>query len=188
MEMYPIPMKHLPYVCLLTLGSAAAFAISAPPAAAVSPSSLFASNFEVSYVRQSFDGVSGHLGGWQVSATAYLGKTDFFVNGLTTVGGDRGNGIDSAYLGYRIKNVASIADVALTLGSNETYGLALHRALGAGFGAWASYVRNAEGHDVSIVLSKMLTHDVSLDLGYAWINRDSYVDSKQWSLGARYKF
>jgi hypothetical protein len=181
-------MKHLPYVYLLALGSAAAFAKSAPPAAVVSPSSLFASNVEVSYVQQSFEGLSGHLDGWQVSATAYLGKTDFFVNGLTTVGGDLGNGTDSAYLGYRIKNVASLADVALTVGSNESYGLALHRALGAGFGAWASYVRNDVGHNVSIVLSKMMTHDVSLDLGYAWINRDSYINSKQWSLGARYKF
>lgn len=181
-------MKHLPLLGLLTLGSASAFASPAPAASPVAPSSLFAPNVEFSYVRQSFDGLSGNLDGWKVSATAYLGKTDFFVNGQSSVGGDLGNGADAVLLGYRIKDVGSVADVALTVGSDETYGVALHRALGAGFGAWASYVRNADGHDVSVVLSKMLTHDVSLDLGYSWINRDSTIDSKQWSLGARYKF
>ena len=183
-------MKHLPYVCLLTLGSAAAFAAPAPAPAPVviSPSGLFASNVEASYVQQTTDGVSGHLNGWQVSATAYLGKSDFFVNAQTTAGGDLGNGDDQASLGYRLKNVAALVDVALAVGSNETYGIALHRALGAGFGAWASYVRNADGHDVSIVLSKMLTHDVSLDLGRSWINREALADQNQWSLGVRYKF
>ena len=116
-------MKHLPYVCLLTLGSASAFAASAP-------SSLFASNVEVSYVQQSTDGISGHLNGWELSATAYLGSSDVFVNAQTSVGGDLGNGADAASLGYRFKNVGAIADVALTVGSDETYGIALHRALG----------------------------------------------------------
>ena len=82
-------MKHLPYVCLLTLGSASAFAASAP-------SSLFASNVEVSYVQQSTDGISGHLNGWELSATAYLGSSDVFVNAQTSVGGDLGNGADAA--------------------------------------------------------------------------------------------
>ena len=174
-------MKHLPYVCLLTLGSASAFAASAP-------SSLFSSNVEVSYVQQSTDGVSGHLNGWELSATAYLGKSDVFVNAQTSVGGDLGNGADAASLGYRIKNVASLADVALTVGSDETYGIALHRALGSGFGAWVSYENNAAGHDVSVALSKSLASNVSLDLGYSWISRDALADQNQWSLGVRYKF
>ena len=83
-------MKHLPYVCLLTLGSASAFAASAP-------SSLFASNVEVSYVQQSTDGISGHLNGWELSATAYLGSSDVFVNAQTSVGGDLGNGGGSVH-------------------------------------------------------------------------------------------
>jgi hypothetical protein len=174
-------MKHLPYVCLLTLGSASAFAASAP-------SSLFSSNVEVSYVQQSTDGVSGHLNGWELSATAYLGKSDVFVNAQTTVGDDLGNGADAAALGYRFKNVASLADVALTLGSNESYGIALHRALGSGIGAWASYENNAAGHEVSVALSKSLASNVSLDLGYSWISRDALADQNQWSLGVRYKF
>ena len=174
-------MKHLPYVCLLTLGSASAFAASAP-------SSLFGNNVEVSYVQQSTDAVAGHLNGWELSATAYLGKSDLFVNAQTSVGGDLGNGSDEVSLGYRIKNVASLADVALTIGSDETYGIALHRAIGGGFGAWASYEKNAAGHDVSVAVSKMLTHDVSLDLGYSWISRDALADQNQWSLGVRYKF
>jgi len=174
-------MKHLPYVCLLTLGSASAFAASAP-------SSLFGNNVEVGYVQQSTSGVSGHKNGWELSATAYLGSSDLFVNAQTTVGSDLGNGSDAASLGYRFKNVASLADVALSVGSNETYGIALHRAIGSGFGAWASYERNATGHEVSAVVSKSLTHDVSLDLGYSWISRDNLADQNQWSLGVRYKF
>lgn len=174
-------MKHLPYVCLLTLGSASAFAASGP-------SSLFASNVEVSYVQQSTDGVAGHLNGWELSATAYLGASDFFVNGLTSVGGDLGNGTDIASLGYRFKNVGSLADVALTVGSSETYGLALHRALGSGFGAWASYERVSNGHNVVAAVSKMLTHDLSLDLGYSWISRDAQASSHIWGLGLRRKF
>ena len=174
-------MKHLPYVCLLALGSASAFAAS-------SPASLFGNNVELSYVQLSTNGVSGHQNGWDLSATAYLGKSDFFVNALTTIGSDLGNGSDEVSLGYRLKNVASIADVAVTVGSNETYGIALHRALGAGFGAWASYERVANGHDVTLAVSKMLTHDVSADLGYTAINRDGQANSHAWTLGARYKF
>jgi hypothetical protein len=174
-------MKHLPILSLLALGSASAFAASGP-------ASLFGSNVEVSYVQLSTNGVAGHQNGWDVSATAYLGKSDFFVNALTSVGGDLGNGSDEVSLGYRLKNVGSIADVAVTVGSNESYGLALHRALGAGFGAWASYDRVANGHDVTLAVSKMLTHDVSADLGYTAINRDGQANSHAWSLGVRYKF
>ena len=174
-------MKHLPIACLLALGSASAFAASAP-------SSLFGNNLEVSYVQQSTDGVAGHLNGWELSATAYLGKSDAFVNAQTSVGGDLGNGADEVSLGYRFKNVGSIADVALTVGSDESYGLALHRALGAGFGAWASYERVANGHDVNLAVSKMLTHDVSADLGYTAISRDGQANAHAWSLGVRYKF
>ncbi len=174
-------MKHLPILSLLALGSASAFAAS-------SPASLFANNVELSYVQLSAAGVSGHQNGWDLSATAYLGKSDFFVNALTTVGSDLGNGSDTASLGYRFKNVASVADVALTVGSNETYGIALHRALGAGFGAWASYERLNNGHNVSAAVSKMLTHNLSLDLGYTWVSRDASPRCHAWTLGARYKF
>ena len=174
-------MKHLPILSLLALGSASAFAASGP-------SSLFASNVELSYGQLSTSGVAGHKDAWAVSATAYLGKSDFFVNGLTSVGGDLGNGADTASLGYRIKNVGSFADVALTVGSSETYGLALHRALGSGFGAWASYERVSNGHNVVAAVSKMLTHDLSLDLGYSWISRDAQASSHIWGLGLRRKF
>lgn len=174
-------MKHLPLLSLLALGSASAFAASGP-------ASLFGSNVEVSYVQLSTSGVAGHQNGWDVSATAYLGKSDVFVNALTSVGGDLGNGADEVSLGYRIKNVASLADVAVTVGSNETYGVALHRALGNGFGAWASYERVSNGHDVNLAVSKMLTHDVSADLGYSIIRRDGQANAHAWSLGVRYKF
>lgn len=174
-------MKHLPILSLLTLGAASASAASAP-------SSLFASNVEVSYLQQSTDGVAGHLNGWELSATAYLGSSDLFVNAQTSVGGDLGNGADAVSLGYRFKNVGAIADVALTVGSDEAYGLALHRALGGGFGAWASYERLADGDDVTLVLSKSIVRNVSVDLGYAWVNRDGAADANQWSLGVRYKF
>ena len=137
---------------------------------------------------RSTSGVAGPLNGWNVSATAYLGQSDLFVNAQTSVGGDLGNGADEVSLGYRLKNVASLADVAVTVGSNESYGIALHRAIGGGFGAWASYERVSNGHDVNATISKMLTHDVSLDLGYSWISRDASANSHVWSLGVRYKF
>jgi hypothetical protein len=174
-------MKHLPILSLLALGSASAFAASGP-------ASLFSNNVELSYVQLSTSGVSGHQNGWDVSATAYLGASDFFVNGLTSVGGDLGNGSDAASLGYRFKNVASLADVALTVGSNETYGISLHRALGAGFGAWASYERVSNGHNVVAAVSKSLTHDLSLDLGYSWVSRDAQASSHILGLGLRRKF
>ena len=182
-------MKHLPYVSLLALGISSAFAVpAASTVTAAAPSSLFANNVELSYVQLSTSGVSGHLDGWKLSATSYLGKSDVFLSGLTTLGGDLGNGTNAVALGYRFKNVASLADVALTVGSDETYGIALHRALGAGFGAWASYVRNSAGHEVNATVSKMLTHDISLDLGYTWITLDGTEGQDQWSLGVRYKF
>ena len=54
--------------------------------------------------------------------------------------------------------------------------------------AVASYVRNSAGHEVNATLSKMLTHDISLDLGYTWITRTGAAGQDQWSLGVRYKF
>ncbi|MEY4307461.1 MAG: hypothetical protein RJA95_829 [Verrucomicrobiota bacterium] len=174
-------MKHLPLLSLLALGSASAFAASGP-------ASLFGNNVEVSYVQLSTNGVSGHQNGWDLSATAYLGKSDLFVNALTSVGGDLGNGADTASLGYRFKNVASLADVAVTVGSDESYGLALHRALGAGFGAWASYERVSNGHDVNFAVSKMIVSNISADLGYTLVRRDGQANASAWSLGVRYKF
>jgi hypothetical protein len=174
-------MKHLPILSLLTLGAASASAASGP-------ASLFGNNVEVSYVQQSTSGVAGHVNGWGLSATAYLGKSDAFVNAWSTVGGDLGNGSDTASLGYRFKNVASLADVAVTIGSDESYGLALHRALGSGFGAWASYERVSDGHDVNFAISKMIVSNISADLGYTLIRRDGSANASQWSLGVRYKF
>jgi hypothetical protein len=174
-------MKHLPILSLLTLGAASASAASGP-------ASLFGNNVEVSYVQQSTSGVAGHVNGWGLSATAYLGKSDAFVNAWSTVGGDLGNGSDTASLGYRFKNVASLADVAVTIGSDESYGLALHRALGSGFGAWASYERVSDGHDVNFAISKMIVSNISADLGYTLIRRDGSDNASQWSLGVRYKF
>jgi hypothetical protein len=174
-------MKHLPILGLLTLGSASAFAASGP-------ASLFGNNVEVSYVQLSTNGVSGHQNGWDLSATAYLGKSDLFVNALSSVGGDLGNGKDTASLGYRFKNVASLADVAVTVGSDESYGLALHRALGAGFGAWVSYDRVFDGHDVNFALSKTIISNISADLGYTLVRRDGQPNASAWSLGVRYKF
>lgn len=174
-------MKHLPYALLLALGSVSASAASGP-------SSLFANNVELSYAQLSTDGTAGHVSGWGLSATAYLGSSDVFINGITTVGGDLGNGADVASLGYRFKNVAASVDVAVTVGSDESYGLALHRALGNGFGAWASYGRRADGHDMVVALSKSLTRDISLDLSYAWRNNDAAADQNVWALGIRQKF
>jgi hypothetical protein len=174
-------MKHLPLLSLLALGSATA-------SAAYVPSSLFSSNLEVGYSQVSTDGVAGHLDSWNISATAYLGQSDFFVNAQTTVGGDFGNGADEVSLGYRLKNVGNLADVALAVGSNETYGVALHRALGAGFGAWAGYQHRADGHDVAVTLSKSLTRNISVDLSYVWRTNDVAADQDLWNLGVRYKF
>ena len=174
------PMKYLPLVTLLT-------ATSAFGQTAVAPSTLFANNVSLTYAQVSTSGVAGHMNEWSASATAYLGTTEAFVQAATNVGGDLGNGSDLIQAGYRFKNVAGIADAALAIGSNERYTVALHRALGAGFGAWFSYVREHDDNQLGFTVSKMLTHDYSLDLSYARAEVSTFK-SDIWALGVRRKF
>jgi hypothetical protein len=180
-------MKHIYSVGFLTLLAASTFAAVAPAPLVVAPSTQFANNVSLTYSQESTSGVSGHQNGWSVSATAYLGSSDLFIQGATTVGGDLSNGQDLVQLGYRFKNVGGIADAALAIGSDERYTLSLHRALGAGFGAWVTYVRQHNDDQYGLTISKMLTHDYSLDLGYT-CSQAASVNSDIWSLGVRRKF
>ena len=174
------PMKYLPLVTLLT-------AASAFGQTAVAPSTLFANNVSLTYAQVSTSGIAGHKNEWSASATAYLGTTEAFVQAATNIGGDLGNGGDLIQVGYRFKNVAGIADAALAIGSNERYTVALHRALGAGFGAWISYVREHDDNQLGFTVSKMLTHDYSVDLSYARAEVSTFK-SDIWALGVRRKF
>ena len=182
----PYPnMKHSYSLGILALMAAtsSAHAFSLP----VSPSTQFANNVSLNYIQISSAGSTGHSNEWILGATAYLGTSDLFVQGVAAVGGDLGNGGDLVQLGYRFKNVAGIADAALAIGSDERYTLSLHRALGAGFGAWVTYVRQHNDDQYGLTISKMLTHDYSLDLGYSRYQAAS-VNSDIWSLGVRRKF
>ncbi len=184
--LYPTPnMKHTYSLGFLTLIAASASAVALPTV--VAPSTQFASNVSLTYGQESTSGVSGHQNGWSLGATGYLGGSDLFVQGATSVGGDLGNGQDLVQLGYRFKNVGGIADAALAIGSDERYTLSLHRALGNGFGAWLTYVRQHNDDQYGATISKSLTHDYSLDLSYTRVEV-SNVNSDVWGLGVRRKF
>lgn len=178
-------MKHTYSLGFLTLIAASASAVALPTV--VAPSTQFASNVSLTYGQESTSGVSGHQNGWSLGATGYLGGSDLFVQGVTSVGGDLGNGQDLVQLGYRFKNVGGFADAALAIGSDERYTLSLHRALGGGFGAWATYVRQGHDNQYGLTISKMLNHDYSLDLSFTRVEVSS-VNSDVWGLGVRRKF
>jgi hypothetical protein len=180
-------MKHTYSVGFLTLLAAAATAQATVLPTVVAPSTQFASNVSLSYSQVSTSGVAGHQNGWSLGGTAYLGSSSLFLQGATSVGGDLGNGQDLVQLGYRFKNVAGIADAALAIGSDERYTLSLHRALGAGFGAWVTYVRQHNDDQYGLTVSKMINHDYSVDLSFTRVEVAN-VNSDVWGLGVRRKF
>ena len=178
-------MKHiLPILTITTLAAAA----SAQSAAS---SGLSYNQVSVSYLQQSLQGVSGHINGYALQASALIGNSNVLVAAQTTVGGDIGNGGDQAYLGYVFKNVGGFADVLALVGSDETYGIRVRKDLGNNFEAGIQYLEGGVGgnSEYGIQLGYNVSKQVSVDLGYIRI-KDAIgsADATQWSLGLRYNF
>lgn len=180
-------MKHsFPLLALVGASSLASAAMI--PNAFVSASSLFSNNVGLSYHRQSFTGSSGHLTSYDVSATAFIGASDFLVQASSTVGGDLGTGQDSASLGYRFKNVGNVADVVLAVSSGDTYRIAAGRDIGNGF-FFAVQASTAEREDqYGASLSYKVTKEISVDVNYVHATRDFGSSSNDLSAGIRYSF
>ena len=178
-------MKHILPILTLTTLAGAAFA-DAGAAAPVAPaaSDLSYNNISVIYNQLSVSGVSGHVNSWTLSATAMIGNSNFTVQGQTIVGGDYGNGYDTATLGYVFKN--SAADVIVVVGSNEFYGVRIRKNLGSNFEGTASYARQADHNEYGLSVGYNFTKQVSFDLSYTKV--DIAASITHWTAGLRYNF
>jgi len=176
-------MKHILPILTLTTLTAAAFADASAPAAAAA-SGLSYNNISVSYNQLSASGVSGHVNGWSLVATAVIGNSNVIVQAETTVGGDLGNGTDAAVVGYVFKNPA--ADVIVAVGSNEFYGVRLRKDLGSNFEGSVTYARVSGDNQYGLSAGYNFTKQVSFDLSYAKL--DTTVSLTQWTAGLRYNF
>jgi hypothetical protein len=175
-------MKQILPILTLTTLSAAAFADAG--AAAPASSGLSYNNISVSYNQLSASGISGHVNGWSLAATAAIGNSNVIVQGSTTIGGDLGNGNDNVVLGYVFKN--SFADVIVAVGSDEFYGVRARKDLGSNFEASLSYARASGDNQYGLSVGYNFTKQVSFDLSYAKI--DTTVSVTQWTAGLRYNF
>ena len=178
-------MKHiLPILTITTLAAAA----SAQSAAS---SGLSYNQVSISYVQQSLQGVSGHVNGYALQASALIGNSNVLVAAQTTIGGDIGNGGDQAYLGYVFKNAGGFADVLAFVGSNETYGVRVRKELGSNFEAGVQYISGgvSGNSEYGIQLGYNVNKQVSVDLGYIRVkDLVGAADATEWTLGLRYNF
>ncbi len=188
-------MKHILPILTLTTLTAAAFADASAPVAAAS--GLSYNNVTVSYSRFSASGFSGHANAWMLSANALIGNSNVIVSGSTFIGGDLGNGGDTASIGYVFKNVGGFADAVVSVGSNETYSVALRKDLGSNFEAQLDYSR-VLGEDVfGLAVGYSINKSLTVGLGYA---RSSHIDFSgaiegadnvslsAWTASVRYNF
>ena len=159
----------------------------------VSATSLFSNNVGVSYHRLSTSGLSGHTTSEDVSATAYLGASDVFVQASSTIGGNAdfgsNHGIDAASLGYRFKNVSNSIDVVVAVSSNDTVRVAAYREIGNGFAVAAQVSYNSDETQYGLGLSYKFTKEISLDANYVHVSRDGFAGkANDLSAGLRYSF
>ena len=174
-------MKHiLPIITITTLAAAA----SAQSAAS---SGLSYNSVSATYVRHS-QKVGGHTTDYVIGAQALIGSSNFLVSGAAVVGGTDGNrGAESAALGYVFKNVQGLADVTVSVSSDEIFGVNVRKDIGSGFEVAASYERdnsastNTYGLAVGYTFNKVYT----LDLGW---NHASANSANSLSAGLRYNF
>jgi len=176
-------MKQILPILTLTTLSAAAFA-DAGAAAPAAASGLSYNNISVSYNQLSASGISGHVNGWTLAATAAIGNSNVIVQGQSTIGGDLGNGNDTVVLGYVFKN--SLADVIVAVGSNEFYGVRARKDLGSNFEGSVSYARVSGDNQYGLSVGYNFTKQVSFDLSYAKL--DTTVSVTLWTAGLRYNF
>jgi len=150
-------MKHiLPILTLTTLAAAASAQAAAPAAAGLN------------YNRVGL-GYSTDTKGYSLSATAVLGSSNFWVGASTSIGGKgTTNGDDSVAIGYLFANVYAGIDATVSVGSNESYGLGLRKALGNNLEAAATLARNSSDNNVwGVELAYNVSKQIQLAVGYS---------------------
>ena len=147
-------MKHiLPILTITTLAAAA----SAQTAAA--SSGLSYNRVGVAY--------SDNLSGYGLTASALVGNTNVLLSASTTIGGGTaGNGNDRVSVGYVFKNVALGSDVIVSVGSDETYGIAARKDLGSNVELALGYQRNQGVNLWGIELAYNITKQYQVAVGY----------------------
>jgi hypothetical protein len=169
-------MKHtLPVLALATL-AASASAYTAEPLSYNLVGLTYSTNSE----------------GYGLQATTLVGNTNFLVAAKTSIGHNgSGNGADAAYLGYVFKNVGYSTDGIVTVGSNETYSLALRRSLVVELGSLAldleglvNYTR-ASGANL---WGAELAYNLSKQYQFAVNYQHASSATSTTSLALRYKF
>ncbi len=178
-------MKHiLPILTITTLAAAA----SAQTAAAA-PAGLSYNRVGLSYDFKAQKGFA-------LEASAVVGH-NIFVAASSTIGGSGtgNNGADSVAVGYLFSNLFLGTDLTAQIGSNESYGLNLRRALGANFEGTLGLAQEHLGHKSHALVwgaevAYNFNKQYSLALGYSRANATSVVsDTKsQTTVTARYSF
>jgi hypothetical protein len=165
-------MKHILPILTLTTLAAAASAQAAAPAG-------------LSYNRVGL-GYNTDSKGYSLTASALIGGSNFLVEASSTIGGNSTvNGTDSVSLGYVFKNVALGADVAVSVASNEAYGLNVRKDIGNNLEVAASFGRNSADNNV---WGAELAYNVSKQIQLAVGVSDAQGAASTSAITARYNF
>ena len=165
-------MKNILPILTLTTLAAAASAQAAAPAG-------------LSYNRVGL-GYNTDSKGYSLTASALIGGSNFLVEASSTIGGNSTvNGTDSVSLGYVFKNVALGADVAVSVASNEAYGLNVRKDIGNNLEVAASFGRNSADNNV---WGAELAYNVSKQIQLAVGVSDAQGAASTSAITARYNF
>lgn len=128
--------------------------------------------------------------GFGLEVSALLGNTNLLLEASTTIGGGRiGNGADAVSLGYVFKNVGYGADVIASVGSDESYGISVRKALSAGFEATVGYERVSGLNLLGAELAYHFNRQVSLAVAYVHTtNAPANLKSDDTQIALRYGF
>ncbi len=148
-------MKHILPILTVTTLSAAAFAQTA----AAAPAGLSYNRVGLNYQ------TNGSENPTSISASAFIGSSNVLVSGTAdlTAAGD-----DSVSLGYVFKNVAAGVDATVSIGSNDTYGINLRRALN----------EIVSGLEVAVAYNRT----IGTNYDSQWVYELSYNFTKQYSI------
>lgn len=184
---------------LVLLASSAAVAsaqTSASSRTSAAPADLSYNNVSLSYSQVGVSGASGHADSWGVTASALIGSSNVLVSASTSIGGDLGNGSNEVFLGYVFKNLAWGTDAIVQVGSDESYGVALRKALGHNVEVGAHYTYTSGeniyglfvGYDVTKAVTFGLAYERSsgVDLSAAGFSANSKLSA--WTASVRYNF
>ncbi len=150
-----LAMKHILPILTVTTLSAAAFAQTA----AAAPAGLSYNRVGLNYQ------TNGSENPTSISASAFIGSSNVLVSGTAdlTAAGD-----DSVSLGYVFKNVAAGIDATVSIGSNDTYGINLRRALN----------EIVSGLEVAVGYNRT----IGTNYDSQWVYELSYNFNKQYSI------